>query len=349
MTDSKISFSKEIASTIGLEEAILFEHIKQQEKLHDHLSIQQIISDIEFWPESETQDILSRLIKTGLIIESSFEGLSYFSSKKPNQTSISKPENKWTPDKEVLDQINEYGIPEDFATLQIDDFKKLSQEKNERETNWGVKFLRFVIKKWRYKEVEDNKRMKTKPIEKNWEPDKDAKEILIRSGINEEFIIKEIPEFILYWTERREESDIWNSKFIAHIRRRWGRFKDIKEHDDLPSKMTSEWSPNEDFFDILGLTDIPREFAEKAKPEFIMYWKETGQSLTSWNSKFLQHVKYNWERTNKGQTQQLSTQIDKRIESSWKIQENKVQHNSSALDNETIQKNLRKLKEKHQI
>ena len=113
--------------------------------------------------------------------------------------------------------------------------------------------------------------------------------------------------------------------------------------------MTSEWSPNEDFFDILGLTDIPREFAEKAKPEFIMYWKETGQSLTSWNSKFLQHVKYNWERTNKGQTQQLSTQIDKRIESSWKIQENKVQHNSSTLDNETIQKNLRKLKEKHQI
>ena len=116
-----------------------------------------------------------------------------------------------------------------------------------------IKDDRFVIKKWRFKEVEDNKKMKTRPIDKNWIPDNDAKEILIKSGINEEFIEKEIPEFVLYWTERKEESDIWNSKFIAHIRRQWGRFKNVKENDDLPSKMTSQWSPNEDFFDILEL------------------------------------------------------------------------------------------------
>ena len=35
---------------------------------------------------------------------------------------------------------------------------------------------------------------------------------------------------ITYWGERKEESDIWNSKFISHIRRQWGRFKDIKEN-----------------------------------------------------------------------------------------------------------------------
>ena len=82
-------------------------------------------------------------------------------------------------------------------------------------------------------------------------PDLDAKEILINSGIDEEFLLKELPEFIMYWRERKEESDIWNSKFIAHIRRRWGRLSQIKEIDDLPSKMTSNWNPNEDFFDIL--------------------------------------------------------------------------------------------------
>ena len=54
--------------------------------------------------------------------------------------------------------------------------------------------------------------------------------------------------------------------------------------------MTSDWSPNSDFFDILEMTDIPKEFAENAKLEFVMYWKESGQSLNSWNSKFLQHV-----------------------------------------------------------
>ena len=72
----------------------------------------------------------------------------------------------------------------------------------------------------------------------------DAKEILINSGINEDFIDNEVAEFVLYWTERKEESDIWNSKFIAHIRRRWGRFKDTKESDNSPTIMTSDWTPN---------------------------------------------------------------------------------------------------------
>ena len=191
--------------------------------------------------------------------------------------------------------------------------------------------------------------MKTKPIDKNWVPDMDAKEILINSGINEDFIDKEVPEFVLYWTERKEESDIWNSKFIAHIRRQWGRFKEIKENDNSPSIMTSDWSPNSDFFDILEMTEIPKEFAENAKLEFVMYWKESGQSLNSWNSKFLQHVKYQWERANKGQTPQLSKQIDKRIESSWEIQDSSSAKPSKKLDAETLQENFKKLKEKHQI
>ncbi len=345
---SKITFSKEIANTIGLEEAVLLEHLKQEESLHGQVSMQQICSDVTFWSNEKIMEILTQLIKTGLINEIIDDGIPYFSSKKLNKNPTGDG-NKWVPDKDVIDQINEYGIPEDFANLQIDDFKKLNQERNGKETNWGVKFLRFVIKKWRYKEVEDNKKMKTKPIDKNWVPDTDAKEILINSGIKEDFIDKEVPEFVLYWTERKEESDIWNSKFIAHIRRQWGRFKDIKENDNSPSVMTSDWNPNSDFFDILELTDIPKEFAENAKLEFVMYWKESGQSLNSWNSKFLQHVKYHWEKTNKGQIPQLSQQIDKRIESSWEIQNRSSTKPSKKQNTKTLQENFKKLREKHQI
>ena len=284
-----------------------------------------------------------------MCIRDSVDGVPHFSPKKQNKKILISNRDNWVPDKDVMDQINEYGIPEDFANLQIDDFKKLNQERNEKDINWGIKFLRFVIKKWRYKEVEDNKKMKTKPIDKNWVPDMDAKEILINSGINEDFIDNEVAEFVLYWTERKEESDIWNSKFIAHIRRQWGRFKDIKENDNAPSFMTSDWTPNSDFFDILEMTEIPKEFAENVKLEFVMYWKESGQSLNSWNSKFLQHVKYQWERANKGQKPQLSEQIDKRIESSWEIEDKSYAKPSKKLDPETLQENFKKLKEKHQI
>ena len=41
MTDSQISFSIEIANTIGLEEAILLEYIKKNESL-DKISLKQI-------------------------------------------------------------------------------------------------------------------------------------------------------------------------------------------------------------------------------------------------------------------------------------------------------------------
>ena len=346
---SKITFSKEIANTIGLEEAVLLEHLKQEEKLQGQVSLQEICSDISFWSNEKIFKVLTQLIKTGLINETIVDGVPHFSSKKRNKKTPTSYRDKWVPDKDVIDQINEYGIPEDFANLQIDDFKKLNQERNEKDINWGVKFLRFVIKKWRHKEVEDNKKMKTKPIDKNWVPDMDAKEILINSGINEDFIDKEVPEFVLYWTERKEESDIWNSKFIAHIRRQWGRFKEIEENDNSPSIMTSDWSPNSDFFDILEMTDIPKEFAENVKLEFVMYWKESGQSLNSWNSKFLQHVKFQWERANKGQTPQLSKQIDKRIESSWEILDISSAKPSKKLDAQTLQENFKKLKEKHQI
>ncbi len=346
---SKITFSKEIANTIGLEEAVLLEHLKQEESLYGQVSMQQICSDVSFWSNEKIFEVLTQLIKTGLINETIVDGIPHFSSKKHNKKTPTSYRDKWVPDKDVIDQINEYGIPEDFANLQIDDFKKLNEERNEKDINWGVKFLRFVIKKWRHKEVEDNKKKKTKPIDKNWVPDMDAKEILINSGINEDFIDKEVPEFVLYWTERKEESDIWNSKFIAHIRRQWGRFKEVKENDNSPSIMTSDWSPNADFFDILEMTEIPKEFAENAKLEFVMYWKESGQSLNSWNSKFLQHVKYQWERANKGQTPQLSKQIDKRIESSWEIQDSSSAKPSKKLDAQTLQENFKKLKEKHQI
>jgi len=294
-------------------------------------------------------EILTQLTKTGLINKTIVDGVPHFFFFFFNKKNPTSYRDKWVPDKDIINQINEYGIPTDFANLQIDDFKKLNQERNENDINWGVRFLRFVIKKWRHKEVEDNKKLKTKPIDKNWVPDVDAKEILINSGINEDFIDKEVPEFVLYWTERKEESDIWNSKFIAHIRRQWGRFKDIKENDNSPTIMTSDWTPNSDFFDILEMTDIPKEFAENAKLEFVMYWKESGQSLNSWNSKFLQHVKFQWERANKVQTPQLSKQIDKRIESSWEIEDKSYAKPSKKLDPEILQENFKKLKEKHQI
>ena len=88
MTDSKLSFSIEVANTIGLEEAILLEHLRRQESLNKKNSLKSIFSDLAFWSDEKTGDLLSSLVKTGLVVESNFQGISYFSSKKPQQLSL---------------------------------------------------------------------------------------------------------------------------------------------------------------------------------------------------------------------------------------------------------------------
>ena len=100
--------------------------------------------------------------------------------------------NNWLPEPELLQQISEYGIPDEFALSFVDDFKHLSLEKSERHHSWGVKFLRYVIKKWREQEVTTHKQNKRKPIPKDWIPDEEAYEILINAGVGSDFIEKEI-------------------------------------------------------------------------------------------------------------------------------------------------------------
>ena len=349
MSDSTISFSKDVASTLGLSEAVLLEVLKKSglkgtnlKELNDFLS---------FWTEEEVLSNLKSLLSKGLIIENKNETLSIFSVRDVQGKSRkeSSMENSWQPEKELLDQIHEYGIPEEFTYSQIDDFKHLNQEKEGKNKSWGIKFLRFVIKQWRHKEATENQNKKRKPIETNWKPEDEARDILVRSGVDNNFIDREIPEFVLYWSERKEESDIWNSKFISHIRRQWGRLQGVNEKDDVPSKIDSKWLPNEDFYDVLALTDITKDFAESTIAEFILYWKETGQSHNSWNSKFLQHVKFQWQKYNQNQNAQVQNQMDKRIESSWNISNpERIEKKGQEASEQTKQK-LQKLKEKHQI
>ena len=349
MSDSRISFSKDVANTLGLSEAVLLEVLRESglegRNLHE---LQNLLS---FWTEKELMEYLKSLLSKGLVVENKTSTPFSYSVKEiqVDGRRESSMENSWRPEKELLDQILEYGIPEEFTYAQVEDFKHLNQEKEEKNKSWGIKFLRFVIKQWRQKEATDNQKRKRQPIETNWKPEDEAREILVRSGVDNDFIDKEVPEFVLYWSEKKEESDIWNSKFIAHIRRQWGRFQNVNEKDDLPFKIDSKWLPNEDFYDVLTLTNIPKEFADSTLSEFILYWKETGQSHNSWNSKFLQHVKFQWQKQNQNLSSQGQNLMDKRIESSWNISEPVINKKKGHKVSEQTKLNLQRLREKHQI
>jgi hypothetical protein len=99
---------------------------------------------------------------------------------------------------------------------------------------------------------------------------------------------------VLYWQERGDTTTTWNTKFIQHVKRQWARFTSTLQHDTEPKRIPADWQPSDDVFDILKLAMIDADFARRLVPEFVLYWKESNQLYSSWNTKFLQHVKYCW-------------------------------------------------------
>jgi hypothetical protein len=218
----KISFSREVAETLGLESAIILEYCKSKK--------------INF--SNHIKDLID-LVKKDLP----------FIDHKIAEISINK-------------LVNYKLIPK--------------ADNNNKAANYKIQSPRI------------NNAYKTK-IDPEWVPSEEALEILKMSQVSDEFHKNKLREFRLYWQERGQERNNWNTSFIDYIRREWA--KDQSSNKGLPFSISSDWVPSEDVYDILELSDIKKESAIKYLREFILYWKENGAAFSTWNSKFIEHVK----------------------------------------------------------
>ena len=126
-------------------------------------------------------------------------------------------------------------------------------------------------------------------LDYSWTPSIQAYEVLGMGKINKEFIESKVNEFKMYWLEKNQVRDNWNVLFVDFIRREW--VKENSENKGLPVCIDDNWSPSSDAFDILELANVSKNDALKHLKEFILYWKENGTALRSWNSKFVDFVK----------------------------------------------------------
>ncbi|QFU74657.1 hypothetical protein EY643_02755 [Halioglobus maricola] len=218
----------------------------------------------------------------------------------------------WSPSEDLLQILGlNHNIPRQFALDQLEDFIFYWRERGETSHAWENKFRQHVLSNWRHQQQSNpHTQPPSKPhanssefdvrapkaLDRDWRPSEDALEIMARSGIDRDFIDQAVPEFILYWRERGAAPKELNSKFIQHIRIQWARYSSGMEHSTEPKRIVNHWQPSEDVFDILRMSHIDLEFAKTLLPEFIVYWKDSNQAHTSWNSKFLQHVKHHWAK-----------------------------------------------------
>ena len=107
-----------------------------------------------------------------------------------------------------------------------------------------------------------------------------------KGGVDSQFIQDAVPEFVLYWLERGEVSKTWNNRFLKHVRTQWLHFTHAEQHSTAPTAISEDWRPSDDCLDIINMALIDRQFAESLVPEFVLYWRDSNQLHTSWNSRF---------------------------------------------------------------
>jgi hypothetical protein len=219
----------------------------------------------------------------------------------------------WQPSADCLAQIEQHGISQAFALEQLGDFVLYWQERGDAHRSWGHKFLIYVKKqsvheKSTQQQQHRKERQMLSPFEQSfevpkesamtsdWRPDQDVLNILTNAGIDAQFIDDSIPEFILYWRERGAVMKTWGTQFVKHVRVQWARFTESIKHSTIPTRIPTSWQPTEDCLDVLKMANIDTDFSDNIVQEFVLYWRDSNQLHTSWNSKFVQYAKQQWAK-----------------------------------------------------
>ena len=194
----------------------------------------------------------------------------------------------------ILNQYNE-NLLEDTSSINglIDSTKKnlrfLDEKKIKESINTLIKFQLISTSRKIYKLKEPKKSMDSCQLHIEWTPSSEVNEVLNMTEITDDFFNLKLKEFKIYWIERGQKKNNWNSTFIDFIRREWA--KETNSKKAVPYVIDENWYPDDDVFDILNLSEINKDSALKYLREFILYWKDKGSAFTTWNSKFIEHVK----------------------------------------------------------
>jgi hypothetical protein len=202
----------------------------------------------------------------------------------------------WQPSEDWIRQCRQQNIPEDFVRQLVPGFVMYWRERGQARFSWGNAFYKFVLREWRAEQTRRGMSELETEMSPQWWPSSDAFVILENAGINAQFIEDAVPEFVLYWRERGVSNGAWNTRFIEHVRRQWNKFRSAIEHDSQPRRIADTWQPSAECYEILRLAEIDETFARQKVAEFVLYWRDTNQVHASWNTRFLQYIKYQWAR-----------------------------------------------------
>ena len=308
--DRQLTFSPELAETIGLEEAVLLQALGSHLNGADDwapLSVTALQKTLSFWSLDHIATLIAKLVALGIIHQqpsqdpnivllsaaaSNARDVQRSTASNAQTTSYVYPD--WQPSDDLIELlVLNHGIPQSFINSAQASF--MLSNSSEAETQ----FRQHILTRWRDTQRQEAKQTKAHafeistpaPFDRDWTPSQDALEILAQADIDIVFAESVRAEFILYWSERGGPPKEVNSRFVEHVRRRWLRQTSQMHHSTEPTRIPRNWEPDTSVYETLRLAGIEQADAQTLLPEFVMYWVDSNEVHTSWNSKFLQHVK----------------------------------------------------------
>ena len=148
-------------------------------------------------------------------------------------------------------------------------------------------------------------------IDPHWSPAADLLQSLnLNHGIPSAFALQQVEEFVYYWRDRGDCEIAWENKFRQWVLSRWRRREQaVGELQFLPdggavpaihaavappTPIPDDWRPSQEAMDIMLRVDTDPQFIEDAIPEFLLYWRERGETTKTLNSKFVSHIRRQW-------------------------------------------------------
>jgi len=329
-SDRPIAVSPAVAATIGLEEAVMIHVLAElitfrpTETLPGHPGLDFVLLSARdagrffpFWQPADIDRIRLRLIQLKMLVfepHADEAGAAWYALQRiDNAPQRPSPVRRrrgttgpidpdWQPGAEWIKQCRQLNIPEDFIHAQVPRFVLYWKERGEARFSWGNEFVKHALKQWREEQTAAAARERFSDMGWNWRPDEVAVEILVRDGVNRNFIEDAVPEFVLYWMERGVEREGWNSTFITHVQKQWRMFQAAGFTGQDPRPIPADWRPDAKCLEILQLAQIDEDWAMGQVAEFVLYWRESGEARVSWNMIFLQRMKHLWAKRLRGET-----------------------------------------------
>lgn len=125
----------------------------------------------------------------------------------------------WRPGEATYLHLAQLNIPRQFIEDQVAEFVLYWADRGQQNHSWNSKFAKHVMHEWRLHEIAQAKQKAVKPLSAmctDWKPSRKAIEHLKAQGMTAPFIDDCVNTFIIYWSDRGELHNTWNSKFVAH-------------------------------------------------------------------------------------------------------------------------------------